>query len=188
MWFITTKWCNLSFKIINITVTDHSTATTQCISFHHLASDRKPPWYLGLPHLLRAPARGLTMAYLNSSHSGNTPATFSKLYRTSNLYESVCLRCCQTVYQVDRIGPLKDFTFYHYGCFKCIVCGTKLTLKTYFNNQHDSEDKQVYCSSHVPKMGPGHLDNSTVGIKTALNVPKSNNIINEQIRPGGKGK
>ncbi|KAL1448993.1 hypothetical protein WDU94_000239 [Cyamophila willieti] len=135
------------------------------------------------------------MAYLNSTHptgagSATSPAShsFSKLYRSSNLYESVCLRCCQTVYQVDRIGPLKDFTFYHYGCFKCIVCGTKLTLKTYFNNQHDSEDKQVYCSSHVPKMGPGHLDNSTVGIKTALNVPKSNNIINEQIRPGGKGE
>lgn len=104
-----------------------------------------------------------------------------------NFYESTCFRCGQTVYQVDRVGPLKDFTFFHSGCFKCFVCGTKLTLKTYFNNQHSQEDKEVYCSSHVPKIGPGHLDGSSVGIRSALNVPKSGNIVNEQIRGSGKG-
>jgi len=104
-----------------------------------------------------------------------------------NLYESTCLRCGQTVYQVDRVGPLKDFTFFHQGCFKCAVCGTKLTLKTYYNNQDSSEDKEVYCVSHVPKIGPGHLDGSAVGIRSALNVPKSFNYVNEQIRGGGKG-
>ncbi|KAJ8882692.1 hypothetical protein PR048_014504 [Dryococelus australis] len=106
------------------------------------------------------------------------------MYRM-NLYESTCLRCCQTVYQVDRVGPLKDFTFFHSGCFKCAVCGTKLTLKTYYNNQHRQEDKDVYCSSHVPKIGPGHLDGSAVGIRSALNVPRSANVVNEQIRGGG---
>lgn len=64
------------------------------------------------------------------------------MYRP-NFYESTCLRCKETVYQVDRIGPLKDFTFYHTGCFKCKQCGSKLTLKTYFNNQHDHEDREV---------------------------------------------
>lgn len=108
------------------------------------------------------------------------------MYRT-NFYESTCFRCDNTVYQVDRVGPLKDFTFFHSGCFKCFVCGTKLTLKTYFNNQHRQEDKEVYCSSHVPKIGPGHLDGSSVVIRSALNVPKSNNIVNEQIRGIGKG-
>jgi hypothetical protein len=54
--------------------------------------------------------------------------------------------------------------------------------QTYYNNQHWTEDKEVYCSSHVPKIGPGHLDNSSVGIRSALNVPKSNNYVNEQIR------
>ncbi|KAI8419832.1 hypothetical protein MSG28_008468 [Choristoneura fumiferana] len=103
------------------------------------------------------------------------------MYRP-NFYESTCFRCSEIVYQVDRVGPLKDFTFFHSGCFKCSVCGTKLTLKTYFNNQHYIEDKEVYCSSHVPKIGPGHLDNSSVGIRSALNVPKSNNYVNEQIR------
>ncbi|XP_067003178.1 hillarin [Anabrus simplex] len=108
------------------------------------------------------------------------------MYRM-NFYESTCLRCNQTVYQVDRVGPLKDFTFFHSGCFKCAVCGTKLTLKTYYNNQHRQEDKEVYCSSHVPKIGPGHLDGSAVGIRSALNVPRSSNFVNEQIRGSGKG-
>lgn len=103
------------------------------------------------------------------------------MYRP-NFYESTCLRCNETVYQVDRVGPLKDFTFFHSGCFKCAVCGTKLTLKTYYNNQHRQEDKEVYCNSHVPKIGPGHLDGSSVGIRSALNVPRSTNFVNEQIR------
>lgn len=64
------------------------------------------------------------------------------MYRP-NFYESTCLRCNEIVYQVDRVGPLKDFTFFHSGCFKCVHCGTKLTLKTYFNNQHKHEDKEV---------------------------------------------
>jgi len=107
------------------------------------------------------------------------------MYRT-NFYESTCLRCDQIVYQVDRVGPLKDFTFFHSGCFKCSICGTKLTLKTYYNNQHRQEDKEVYCSSHVPKIGPGHLDGSAVGIRSALNVPKSTPFKNEQFRVSGK--
>lgn len=64
------------------------------------------------------------------------------MYRP-NFYESTCLRCNEIVYQVDRVGPLKDFSFFHSGCFKCCHCGTKLTLKTYFNNQHKQEDKEV---------------------------------------------
>lgn len=46
---------------------------------------------------------------------------------------------------------------------------------------------QVYCNSHVPKSGPGHLDQTSVGIRQALNVPKSTNYVNEQIRGGIKG-
>ena len=103
-----------------------------------------------------------------------------------NLYENLCQRCSRTVYQVDRIGPLKDFTFFHSGCFKCETCGTKLTLKTYCNSRCDQDDKEVYCSSHVPKIGPGQIDGDAVGIRSALNVPKSANFVNEQIRPGGR--
>lgn len=68
--------------------------------------------------------------------------SLKNMYRP-NFYESTCLRCSEIVYQVDRVGPLKDFTFFHAGCFKCVTCGTKLTLKTYYNNQHKQEDKEV---------------------------------------------
>lgn len=70
------------------------------------------------------------------------------MYRP-NFYESTCLRCNEIVYQVDRVGPLKDFTFFHSGCFKCVTCGTKLTLKTYYNNQHKQEDKEVCSIFHA---------------------------------------
>lgn len=87
-------------------------------------------------------------------------------------YENHCLRCGKTVYQMDKLGPLKDFTFYHQNCFKCFACGTKLTLRTYFNNQQSSDDKEVYCHRHCPKTLPGKLDNQSVGIRLALNAPK----------------
>lgn len=70
------------------------------------------------------------------------------MYRP-NFYESTCLRCSEIVYQVDRVGPLKDFTFFHSGCFKCKKCGTKLTLKTYYNNQHNHDDKEVSVLHHL---------------------------------------
>jgi hypothetical protein len=107
------------------------------------------------------------------------------MFRT-NYVDSACLRCGKTVYPTDKVGPLKDYTFFHSGCFRCIECQSKLTLKTYFNNQHAQHDKEVYCSTHVPKIGPGHFDGESMGIKSAMNAPKSTPFINEQIRPGGK--
>ena len=68
--------------------------------------------------------------------------TISKRFNPMS-YENQCLRCGNTVYPVDKVGPLKDFTFFHKGCLKCHVCGSKLTLKTYFNNQQDQEDREV---------------------------------------------
>lgn len=82
----------------------------------------------------------------------NRSLSLNMMYRP-NFYESTCLRCNEIVYQVDRVGPLKDFTFFHSGCFKCVTCGTKLTLKTYYNNQHKQEDKEVsvafFSAPHV---------------------------------------
>lgn len=78
------------------------------------------------------------------------------MYRP-NFYESTCFRCKEIVYQVDRIGPLKDFTFFHSGCFKCNGCGTKLTLKTYFNNQHNQDDKEVSCNNKSNKQNLQNL-------------------------------
>lgn len=44
----------------------------------------------------------------------------------------------------------------------------------------------MYCNSHVPKSGPGHFDQNSVGIRQALNAPKSNKFVNEQIRGGSR--
>lgn len=87
------------------------------------------------------------------------------MYRP-NFYESTCLRCNEIVYQVDRVGPLKDFTFFHSGCFKCCHCGTKLTLKTYFNNQHKQEDKEVSCPPY--STGGGERERPTPNAFTLL--------------------
>ena len=119
------------------------------------------------------------------------PDSSGDLVRPPNMFranypDSTCLRCGKTVYPTDKIGPLKDFTFFHSGCFRCIVCNSKLTLKTYLNNQHSQDDKEVYCSQHVPKIGPGKFDGESMGIKSAMNAPKSGPYVNEQIRPGGK--
>lgn len=95
----------------------------------------------------------------------------ARRYKMSS-YEQRCLRCKKTVYQMDKVGPLKDFTFYHQNCFKCRECGTKLTLKTYFNSQLSSGDQEVYCHRHCPKTPAGRLDNLSVGIRAALNAPK----------------
>ena len=57
------------------------------------------------------------------------------MFRAGNYIDNTCLRCRKTVYPTDKIGPLKDYTFFHSGCFRCFVCNCKLTLKTYFNNQ-----------------------------------------------------
>ena len=37
----------------------------------------------------------------------------------------------------------------------------------------------------MPKTGPGRLDGNSVGIKAALNVPKKNHLVNDQIRGSG---
>jgi hypothetical protein len=47
----------------------------------------------------------------------------------ANYMDSNCLRCGKTVYPTDKIGPLKDYSFFHSGCFRCVECGSKLTLK-----------------------------------------------------------
>lgn len=46
---------------------------------------------------------------------------------------------------------------------------------------------QIYCQSHVPKTIAPTLDGSSVGIKQALNVPKTDRLVNDQIRGSGKG-
>ncbi|KAK6058306.1 LIM domain protein [Cooperia oncophora] len=54
-----------------------------------------------------------------------------------------CFRCKRPTYFNDKIGPLKDGALFHKGCFKCWICGTRLSLKTYHNNRNDTQDLEV---------------------------------------------
>uniref|UniRef100_A0AAF5DQG8 LIM zinc-binding domain-containing protein n=1 Tax=Strongyloides stercoralis TaxID=6248 RepID=A0AAF5DQG8_STRER len=65
-----------------------------------------------------------------------------------------CFRCKRPTYFNDKVGPLKDGSLFHKGCFKCWICGTRLSLKTYHNNRNDTQDLEVYCAGHVPTPGP----------------------------------
>ncbi|VDN59128.1 unnamed protein product [Dracunculus medinensis] len=70
------------------------------------------------------------------------------------MMKELCYRCSKPVYPTDKVGPLKDLTYFHHGCFKCYICGTRLVLKTYCNNRNNTDDREIYCNSHVPVGGP----------------------------------
>lgn len=70
------------------------------------------------------------------------------------MVKEACYRCKRPVYPTDKVGPLKDGAFFHHGCFKCYICGTRLSLKTYFNNRNNIDDQEIYCGNHVPVPGP----------------------------------
>uniref|UniRef100_A0A1I7TNV7 LIM zinc-binding domain-containing protein n=1 Tax=Caenorhabditis tropicalis TaxID=1561998 RepID=A0A1I7TNV7_9PELO len=74
-----------------------------------------------------------------------------------------CNRCGKQVYPTDKVGPLKDSTFFHQGCFKCYICGTRLALKTYCNNRNDINDKELASNSapDLPSSRPSSTDHSS---------------------------
>ncbi|KAH9494726.1 hypothetical protein Btru_017731 [Bulinus truncatus] len=93
----------------------------------------------------------------------------SSLFMPPNLNLQKCQRCNHTVYQQERIGPVNDVVF-HKQCFKCHVCSGYLTLKNYWTNQGSSDDKEIYCQRHAPRIGGTSVDSQAIGIKRALAV------------------
>jgi hypothetical protein len=61
-----------------------------------------------------------------------------------------CHRCEQVIYEKDKFGPV-NHNIYHKSCFKCFICDTALSLKSYATSQASINDKEVYCGSHAPK-------------------------------------
>jgi hypothetical protein len=88
-----------------------------------------------------------------------------------NTAENKCLRCSNLVYALERIGPIKG-NIYHKTCFKCLICDRQLDLKTYYTNQIDLNDRQIYCQSHAPKSGKGVFGADNIYIHSVLNAPK----------------
>ena len=95
----------------------------------------------------------------------------SRIFIQSDIQQdsSYCQRCHVSVFQQERVGPLHDVVF-HKSCFCCIICGCFLTMKNYWCNQEDALDLEVYCSSHVPRIGGSSLDKDAIGIKRAMEV------------------
>lgn len=82
--------------------------------------------------------------------------------------DSVCTRCGDRVYPKELVMP-KPGVLLHSGCFKCRECGVKLTLHTFFTNQRDTRDADVYCRTHVPRLGPATVDGNALSILTSRN-------------------
>ena len=97
------------------------------------------------------------------------PASFHNLFTPPEVEK--CVRCGQRVYYAEKAGPVNGVLF-HRQCFKCVTCGQHLTMKTYFTNQADLQDKEIYCSKHVPRSATAGLDANAIGIRSALDVPK----------------
>ncbi|XP_049527801.1 microtubule-associated protein futsch [Dermacentor silvarum] len=79
-----------------------------------------------------------------------------------------CTRCGDRVYPKEMVTP-KPGVLLHSGCFKCRECNVKLTLQTFFTNQRDTRDADVYCRTHVPRLGPGTVDGNALNILTSKN-------------------
>jgi hypothetical protein len=62
---------------------------------------------------------------------------------------------------------------FHKGCFKCRACDQQLTLKTYFTNQMDPLDKNIYCQKHTPKTQVHGYDARAIGIQNAMKAQGS---------------
>ena len=124
----------------------------------------------------------------NSTSSTDKNMTFfgSNLVGTSNVgypvslvnsaqynagLENKCLRCDSQVYALERIGPIKG-NIYHKTCFKCLTCERQLDLKTFYTNQVNLTDREIYCQTHAPKSGKGSFGADNVHIQNVLNAPK----------------
>ena len=97
----------------------------------------------------------MTMMMTPSSNAGLTsagapPRSLRKLFVPPP--PEKCTRCGDRVYPVEKVGPVNEVIF-HKQCFKCVQCGNHLTLKTYFTNQNDFNDREIYCTKHCPRVG-----------------------------------
>ena len=111
-----------------------------------------------------------------------TPKVIVDMLKNGNV--EACQRCQQRVYLVEKKGPVNGVIF-HKSCFKCIKCDATLTLKTYYSNQDDTSDKNIYCSKHMPENTLVGYNASAIGIQNALRNPYTANQFNSQIQPTG---
>jgi hypothetical protein len=115
--------------------------------------------------------------FFNNNEVSSSSCKFipPSMLSTPNQQDSLnkCLRCGQQVYALEQVGPIKGVV-YHKTCFKCLICDRQLDLNTYYTNQVDLSDRQIYCKSHAPKHGKGALGSDSICIHSLLSAPKLN--------------
>ncbi|KAL4224104.1 hypothetical protein ACF0H5_017558 [Mactra antiquata] len=61
-----------------------------------------------------------------------------------------CYRCYRRIW--DKEQMINVGVLYHKACFRCRICGLPLTMQTFYRNDaNGSQDREVYCRSHVGK-------------------------------------
>ena len=92
-----------------------------------------------------------------------------------------CFRCGKTVYQLDKMGPIRKVLF-HKLCFKCCECGTTLNVNNYFQNTSDKMDASIYCKKHKPATEKPQVTLEDRNLSVIMNHPKLNTVHSKIIR------
>lgn len=92
--------------------------------------------------------------------------------------KNLCHYCGRRVYPMEKIDIGE---MYHKGCFKCNTCGLQLTLKTFC--KVSSDKNEIYCKSHVPKLGLSY-DREAMEIQAAIRAQrKASEKVIKQFEP-----
>ena len=120
-----------------------------------------------------------TVTVAMDTDSRAIPKSLSNLFAAPR--PEYCQRCSDKVYYVEKVGPVNGVIF-HKQCFKCATCSQHLTMKTYFTNQVDIKDKEIYCGTHTPRGATVGLDAQAMGIRGALMAQKGAGRYNEHMK------
>ena len=52
------------------------------------------------------------------------------------------------------------------------MCGLQLTLKTFSRASSEDGSKEIYCRTHIPKIGATSVGGDAVGIRSAIDAQK----------------
>ena len=100
--------------------------------------------------------------------------------------KDACFHCGDSVYQKEKIGPIRDVLFHAY-CFRCSTCGTVLNLYNYYQSHKDMHDRAVYCKSHQPSPDSSKVDIAHKSIQAVINKPKLERV-SSNVRAGPDSK
>ena len=130
-----------------------------------------------------------TVVISQENNDGTTNRGRNKITSTQSLKinrKYACFHCGETVYQKEKVGPIRDVLF-HTQCFRCSICGTVLTLYNFYQNHKDMRDRSVYCKSHQPYTESSKGDIADKNIQAVINKPKLGRV-NSNVRGGPDSK